>query len=161
MCEKLNINRSTVYYTKKIQVVDSDLENKVINIFKESRNNYGTRKIKYSLLDAGIIASRRRISRIMEKYSLESNYTKKKYKREKTGCNEEAKENIVARDFDEKEPLEVAVSDLTYVQVGGKWNYVCNILDLHNREIIGIAAGANKDAKLVLKAFASIKKTSK
>ncbi len=79
------------------------------------------------------------------------------YKREKTGCNEDIKENIVDRNFDDREQLEVIVSDLTYVQVGGKWNYVCNILDLHNREIIGSAAGANKGAELVLKAFSSIK----
>nr|WP_199563550.1 MULTISPECIES: IS3 family transposase [unclassified Oceanispirochaeta] len=157
MCKKLKINRSTVYYTKGIKVVDSELENKVIKIFKESRKNYGTRKIKYMLFDDGLIASRRRIGRIMVKYDLESNYTKKKYKREKTGCNEEIKENIVDRNFDDREQLEVVVSDLTYVQVGSKWNYVCNILDLHNREIIGTAAGAKKSAELVLKAFSSIK----
>lgn len=157
MCRILNVNRSTVYYTKMIKVVDSDLENNVIKIFKESRKNYGTRKIKYRLFDNGIIASRRRIRRIMEKYGLESNYTKKKYRKDNTGCNEEIIENIVDRKFDDKESLEVAVSDLTYVQVGGKWNYVCNILDLHNREIIGTAAGANKSAEIVLRAFASIK----
>jgi len=157
MCKKLNINRSSVYYTKGIKVVDSKLENRVIKIFKESRKNYGTRKIKYMLFADGIIASRRCISRIMEKYGLESTYTKKKYKRENTGCNEEMIENLVDRNFNDKEPLEVAVSDLTYVQVGSKWNYVCNILDLHNREIIGTAAGTKKSAELVLKAFSSIK----
>ena len=41
------------------------------------------------------------------------------------------------------------VSDLTYVRVGGKWNYVCLLVDLHNREIVGHAASGRKDARLV------------
>ncbi|MCP4053325.1 MAG: IS3 family transposase [Mesoflavibacter sp.] len=156
MCKKLGINRSSVYYRKSVQIIDSDLENEVIKVFKDNRKIYGTRKIKYKLLDYGIIASRRRIRRIMQKYGLESAYTKKKYKKEKTTCNEEKKANIVDRDFSRDKQLEVVVSDLTYVKVGGKWNYVCIILDLHNREIIGSSSGIHKSANLVMKAFSSI-----
>ena len=61
------------------------------------------------------------------------------------------------RKFDDREELDVIVSDLTYVRVNGKWNYVCLILDLHNREIIGYSAGRHKTAELVVQAFASIK----
>ena len=57
------------------------------------------------------------------------------------------------REFNEREPLEVVVSDLTYVKVGGVWHYICLIIDLHAREVIGYAAGRNKDANLVRKAF--------
>ena len=32
---------------------------------------------------------------------------------------------------------EVVVSDLTYVRVGNAWNYICILLDLYNREIVG------------------------
>ena len=48
------------------------------------------------------------------------------------------------------------VSDLTYVRVGAGWNYVCLFIDLHNREIVGHAAGARKDARLVKSAFATL-----
>ena len=57
-----------------------------------------------------------------------------------------------------KKALDVVVSDLTYVNISGKWNYICIILDLFNREIIGYAAGKRKSAKLVYKAFSRIKK---
>ena len=56
-----------------------------------------------------------------------------------------------------KRENEVIISDLTYVRVGNKWNYLCVILDLFNREIVGYSAGKYKDANLVYKAFASIK----
>ena len=78
------------------------------------------------------------------------------YKVHKTSVNESETENIVARDFDNRLYSEVFVSDLTYVRVGNNWNYICLVLDLHNREIIGYAAGKKKDAALVLKALSSI-----
>ncbi len=49
MCEVLKINRSLVYYTPKEKSCDIKLENEIIAIFKNSRNNYGTRKIKKEL----------------------------------------------------------------------------------------------------------------
>ena len=49
------------------------------------------------------------------------------------------------------------MSDLTYVNVAGKWNYICIIIDLFNREIVGYAAGKNKNAELVSHAFSRIK----
>lgn len=156
MCKVLKISRSLVYYTPKEKSFDSKLENEIINIFKKSRNNYGTRKIKKELDKKGYQVSRRRISRIMKKYGLVSNYTVKQYKAYKSKCNEEKTENIVNREFDRKECMEVVVSDLTYVNVKGKWNYICILLDLYNREIIGYAASKNKDANLVYKAFTKI-----
>ena len=45
------------------------------------------------------------------------------------------------------------VSDLTYVNVIGKWHYICLLINLFNREIVGYSAGAKKDAKLVYEAF--------
>ena len=96
-----------------------------------------------------MIASRRKIRQIMNKYRLVSNYTVKQYKVHKSKCNEEKIDNIVHREFNDREDLEIVVSDLTYVNVQGKWNYICLIIDLFNREIIGYAAGKNKNADLV------------
>lgn len=157
MCKKLNISRSLIYY-KKVQIVmDSDLENMIIEIFKSSNRAYGTRKIKEELKRNKLHVSRRRISRIMKKYALTSTYTQKKYKKPPSDVNNEKVDNIVNRNFDRDQLLEVVVSDLAYVQVGKKWNYICTILDLHNREIIGYSCGENKDAKLVLREFSTIK----
>ena len=154
MCRFLKVQRSLVYYHLNKEDTTSSNEDVVItkhikNIFKRSRNNYGTRKIKKELDKLGYKISRRRISRIMKENSLVSNYPVAQYKVHKTTCNESATPNIVDREFDNRDKLEVAVSDLTYVRVGGKWNYVCTIIDLYNREIIGYSAGANKNAELI------------
>lgn len=49
------------------------------------------------------------------------------------------------------------VTDLTYVHVGSSWCYVCFIIDLYSREILGYIAGRNKDTNLVKKALSTIK----
>lgn len=71
-------------------------------------------------------------------------------------ANNAALPNIVARNFDGYAPRTHICSDLTYVRVGGKWNYICLLVDLYNREIVGHAAGDRKDARLVKSAFATL-----
>ena len=42
------------------------------------------------------------------------------------------------------------------MRVGARWCYVCLLIDLYNREIVGHAAGERKDARLVKPAFATL-----
>lgn len=95
--------------------------------------------------------------RIMKANKLISNYTIKQYKIHRNPVNNEKVENILNRKFNKKSELDVVVSDLTYVNVQGKWNYICLIIDLYNIEIIGYAAGRNKTSELVIKALRWIK----
>ena len=117
--------------------------------FHKSRQNYGTRKIKPELKKKGIIASRRRIGRIMKENGLVSKYTVAQFKPHVDKCNESKVQNVINRRFDQQDELSVVVSDLTYVRVKNKWHYICLFVDLYNREIIGHSAGPNKDAELV------------
>ena len=88
MSKLLSIPRSLVYYhlnkekneeNKEKLEKEELLEKEIKEIFRRSKNNYGTRKIKVELEKKGLI-----ISRIMKKNSLISNYTVKQFKVEKT-----------------------------------------------------------------------------
>ena len=125
--------------------------------FKASRNNYGTRKIKVELKKEGYIVSRKKIGRIMKQNGLVSNYTVSQYKPHINKCNESKIANELNRQFNTDRPYSAVVSDLTYVRVDKRWNYVCFLVDLFNREIIGYSAGPNKDATLVYRAFAVVR----
>jgi len=61
--------------------------------------------------------------------------------------------NVLKREFHQTEVKRFVVSDLTYVKVGHKRHYICVLVDLFNREIIGHSAGRHKDAVLVSRAF--------
>ena len=156
MCRVLKVNRSTYYYEAKSKADESELAADITEIFEASRHNYGTRKIKIKLQEQGKQISRRRIGRIMKQEGLVSNYTTTQFKPQKDTCNESKVKNVLARKFQKQEYRNVVVSDLTYVRVGLKWNYVCVLVDLFNREIIGYSAGNHKTAELVKQAFQSV-----
>lgn len=157
MCKVLQLPRSNYYY-KAVSLNKEEYLNPIISsIFKASRGNYGTRKIKIELQKQGFIVSRKRISRIMKAEHLISKYTKLSFKPAKSSCNDSKVLNILNREFSQKEELAVVVSDLTYVRINKKWCYICVFVDLYNREIIGYSSGPNKDAALVYKSLASVK----
>jgi len=153
MCKALGISRGSYYYETKKKPDESVLEAEIIQVFNDNRKAYGTRKIKASLNQK---LSRRKIGRIMKKYHLESVYSKKKFKVHKAPVNESPIKNELKRQFKDRKPLEAIVTDLTYVNVNGVWHYVCLILDLFNREMIGCAVGKHKDSALVKQAIATI-----
>jgi transposase InsO family protein len=156
MCKFLNISRSSYYFEvnkKGKQTDDSSIVASVISAFNASRQNYGARKIKAELARGGKIISRRKIRKIMKQNNLISKYQIKQYKPHKSPKNNDNIGNKLNREFDNKAPCEAVVSDLTYVKVAGQWFYICVLIDLFNREIVGHSAGQNKDAKLVRQAF--------
>lgn len=157
MCKVLQVNRSTYYYETRPRPLGNSAEAAVVEIFVDNRRVYGTRKIKVELRKLGMVVSRRRIGKLMKKNGLVSSYTVAQYKVHHSPCNEDKVPNELNRQFQNKKPFEAVVSDLTYVRVAGKWNYICLLIDLFNREIIGHSCGPAKDANLVYRAFAKVK----
>lgn len=92
----------------------------------------------------------------MNQKGLVSAYTRKKYRPRAAKASEAEAPNVLDREFDGYPPHTHIASDLTYVRVGSKWNHVCLLIGLHNREIVGHAAGGRKDARLVKAAFATL-----
>lgn len=156
MCKLLNISRQTYYYKTKEKPNEASLEEAVTEEFDRSRKNYGTRKIKAALAKRDIFVSRRKIGQIMNRRGLKSNYTKANYRKHTSNVNPSDIGNTLNRIFTDREPLEAIITDLTYVRVGTTWCYVCFIIDLFNREIIGHSCGPNKDAALVKRACQTI-----
>ena len=94
----------------------------------------------------------------MNEQGLVSTYTIAQFKPQSKDVNESTQKNELNREFDQEEELTVVVSDLTYVRVNQKWNYICVFVDLFNREIVGFSTWPNKDASLVYRAFSANKK---
>ena len=161
MCEVLQIARSTFYYDRGIAAQkkqekleeEQELKEKVLVIFQENRKVYGTRRIKDALEKVDQTVSRRRLGRFMKELGIVSKYTQASYKPMSTQPNEESVRNVLNREFQVDKEMSVLVSDLTYVKVGNRWNYICFLIDLYNREIVGYSVGEKKEAALVQRAF--------
>ena len=158
-CRVLGVPRSTYYWMQghpEAEPGPDPIEQDVVEAFESGRREYGAPRIKRALAKRGVVASRRRITRIMKAKGLVSSYTKAKFKPSGSKVNEADLPNVLNRGFDGHAPHTHIVSDLTYVRVGRRWNYVCLLLDLYNREIVGHACGERKDANLVKASFATI-----
>lgn len=165
MCKVLGMSRSNFYYGTTTAVVNQQkkedeeqaLKKKISTIFRQHRSVYGASKIKVELENLGETVSKRRVRRLMQELELVSTYARPSYKPMKTPTNEAAYRNVLNRQFQTGQQLTILVSDLTYVRVGTNWHYICLLIDLYNREIVGSSAGAQKDAALVQRAFATVK----
>jgi transposase InsO family protein len=153
----LGLNRSTVYHQPLAKKEETALKFQIRQIFDNSHENYGKRKIKVELQKSGMVVSQRKISRLMFEMGLVSNYIKHRKTRNYKNAYIANAENLVAGEFESDTKYAVVLSDLTFVRVGGKWCYLCAILDLFNREVIGWAIGTSKGEQLVIEAYYSIR----
>lgn len=157
-CRILGVPRSTYYWmiehpeAERVDPIAGDVH----AIWRDSHERYGARKIKTALERRGVTASRRRIVNIMKRRGMTSAYARRTFKPHKTRVNEARLANILDREFDGYEPRTHLASDLTYVRVGGKWAYVCLLIDLANRSIAGHSADTSRTADLVMAAFATL-----
>lgn len=120
MCRCLQLPRSSFYYETREKKDETDLAVRIDDIFRASRDAYGSRKIKIELKKAGLQVSRRKIRKFMKRLGIVSKYTVAQFKVHKQTCNEDQTGNKLARKFDNQEPYAVVVSDLTYVRVKKK-----------------------------------------
>jgi transposase InsO family protein len=161
LCKALKINRSTVYYKTRLSKEEKEKShredmNTILEIFNANRKEYGSKKIKKELKKKDVVFSRRKIIRLMKEAGIKSSYGKRSFKPcASKGCNESKVSNLIGREFNCWNRNEVIVSDLTYVRVNGEWNYICVLIDLFNREIVGWSVGRNKTSSLVMSAFSN------
>lgn len=159
LCKSLGINRDVYYYSPVERKPDEELVRVVKATFEQNKCVYGHKKLYEALHKKGVSIGKETLSRIMKEEKLVSKYVRRrKIKTSESIVNHDKIDNKLNRKFNDRKPLEVDTSDLTYVDVNHKWNYICLLIELSHREIIGYAAGKNKDAELVKAAWLSVKK---
>ena len=123
---------------------------------RDSHERCGARRIKAALGRRGVTASGRRIVDIMKRRGMTSAYAHRTSEPHKTRADGAGLANILDRGSDGHGPRTHLASDLAYVRVGGKWVYVCLLIDLANRGIAGHSADTGRTAGLVMAAFATL-----
>lgn len=147
---KWSQKRLLFIYEAKNKPDETELIVVAVDIFKISRNNYGTCKIKKELVKKDMVVS---CHRIMMQEGLVSSYTVTQFCLQKNTRNQSKTGNVAGRHFKGQPYRNIAVSNLTYVKVGVNWNYICVLIVLFNLEIIGYSAGQNKPADLIRQVF--------
>jgi putative transposase len=140
----LGVNRSSYYKRFHGVVAARTLENQqlrrlILTIYNNSRQRFGTGKIRACLLaEHGINISAGRVYRLMKGMDLRKMYTRKPPKAARSQSDENAQGyvNRLNRQFNPKAPNLSWVGDITYIKSSRGMLYVCVIIDLFARKLI-------------------------
>lgn len=152
-CSVLGISVSGFYKSVKRlpsqrKIADESYTQAIELEFESGRGLYGKRRIQARLRRHGQRLGLGRISRIMRVQGLTAT-RKAKYRAPKTEKLETRHlENHVNREFEAKAANEVWTTDITYIRVDSGWLYLCVILDVYSRRVVGWAQSARVDTNL-------------
>ena len=165
LCRVLNVNRSTVYHHElrapektQVELQDEILKPLIEEIFKNSNELFGVRRMRVKLKEKGYVVSERRIGRLMKELGL---YVKKNGPRLNSANDRQYQyyPNRLQRNFLTEAPNIVWVSDITYARVGHDFLYLCVVIDLYARKVVSFAISEYIDENLVTEAFESAYKS--
>ena len=158
LCGALDIARGTFYNYifrradhSKREEAQVELMRLVQQVFDDSSQRFGAEKIRVTLAESGVRVGTKRIAAIMRELGLQSVRpdAKKQYKKQQ----QYKKQNLLERQFTAKHPNQIWVSDITSFKVNDYWVYLCVILDLFSRKIVGYRVSRNASTNLVTSTF--------
>ena len=160
MAKVLGIRRSRYYrwlqssdQRSSKQHEEAVLVAQIKDIQEDARYSLGTPRITEELKKKGTPTNHKKVARILRENSL-NHRTKKKFKvTTDSSHNHMVSPNILNRDFTANAPNEKWVSDITYIWTSEGWLYLCVIIDLYSRKVVGWATSSRIDTNLLLMAF--------
>jgi putative transposase len=117
------------------------------------RGSYGIPRITASLRKAGILVNKKRVARLMRINKIKAK-TKRRFK--KTTLQDKKAEfnkNLLNQDFSSSGKNKIWTSDITYLWTKEGWLYLCVIMDIYSRKIIGWSIGNKITSELVTKSL--------
>jgi hypothetical protein len=115
------------------------LEQRVTQIFEDSRRTYGSRRLSDELKKSDTPVGRYKARTLMTKLGLQVRYPKRFKVTTDSNHDEAISPNLLDRKFDVAAPNQVWTTDITYVWTLEGWMYVAIVVDLFSRQIVGWA----------------------
>ena len=145
------MSRSEYYRIAKTQdSEEKELENKVIHCFEKHRGNYGRIRIRRELLKKDVEISEYRIAKILKKNGKHAKSGRTgKPKQPKPTEQQCIEENLIKNKFEITEANYLWCSDITELKCLRSKIYVCGIIDVATRRIVGWSIARNQTQKLV------------
>lgn len=155
VCRIIQVSRSGYYSHKRQNEREvSEQEGQVIHCFEKHRGNYGRIRIRKELLHSGIDVSEYKIARIMKKYGLEAKSGRTgKTKRSKPTEEQYIEENLIKDKFAVTDPNYLWCSDITELKCHHQSIYVCGVIDVATRRLVGWDIAKHQRQEIVQNAF--------
>ncbi|MGE3541534.1 MAG: IS3 family transposase [Candidatus Tectimicrobiota bacterium] len=133
---------------------DRQVEAKVKQYCAQGRGTYGTRRIKYLLVQEALRVSRRRIGRVLHQAGLRCQTWRKFKAPTAAGQAQTVAPNQLHRECTVPTPDTVYVGDITDLPTGEGWLYLAVVLDLYSWAVVGWSMANHMRAELVTQALA-------
>lgn len=134
-------------------VMNERLVKGIESIQEEVQYRYGSPRVTAELRRRGYRVGKNRVARLMRENKL-GRRAKRRYRsttNSKHGLAVAA--NLVNREFYVAAPNQIWTSDMSYVSTAEGWLYLCVILDLYSRKVVGWAMGTRMTADLMIQAL--------
>jgi putative transposase len=158
MAKVLEVSQSGYYAWKSHGVslkaiADSTLVKQIREIQKLHKGRYGSPRVHEELKAQGYPIGHNRVARLMRVHGLNCRPHKKFVATTDSRHTEPISPNILDRKFDVAVPNTVWVSDITYLPTKEGWLYLCVVIDLFDRMVVGWSMRTDMTSTLVIDAF--------
>lgn len=150
------MSRSGIYKKrKKTQREEIAKEQEIINCFKKNKGRSGRKRIKKELANNGIIVSESKIARVLRENGLIAlgGRRQKRKKQEKPTEAQYIEENLIKNKIEIRTANYLWCSDIKEFKYKQGKMYVCGIIDVGTRRIVGWEISKHQTQEIVQKAF--------
>jgi transposase InsO family protein len=158
MCRVLQVSRGGYYaWRTRPESARSRSDRKLLvdirAAHKASRRTYGSPRMQRELLAQGHSVGRHRIARLMRLDGLRGRRRRRFRTTTQSNHAHPVAANQLERQFSVEAPNQAWVTDITYVWTLQGWLYLCVILDLYSRRVVGWAMSERINQALTLRAL--------
>jgi len=135
-------------------MANAALSERIRDAFVASDETYGMPRIRAELKDAGVVASRKRIARLMRQGHMRGVSRRRGYvvttERDR---RQRPAPDLVNREFVASGLNQLWVADMTYIPSWSGFLYLAVVIDVFSRKVVGWAFGEHMTADLVVAAL--------
>lgn len=158
MCRILGVSRSGYYAwldreESKRQRDDRTLIELIKQVHSSSKGAYGAPRVYAELRAEGYLFGMNRIAKLMQRIGLKGCPRKRVYRSLRKEDKHPPAPNLLARQFNVKEPNRFWASDITYIHTRQGLLYLAVVMDLYSRKIVGWAMDSRMSRHLTIEAL--------
>jgi len=158
MAANLGVTRSGFYAwarrgTAPRRAEDERLGALIKGIQLEVKYRYGSPRMTRELCRRGRRVGHNRVARLMRDGQLGARPRRAFRVTTKSNHRHAVAENVLQRQFSVPAANQVWVSDITYIATAEGWMYLCVVLDLYSRRVVGWSMGKGLGVELAMRAL--------
>lgn len=158
LCKMLSVHPSGFYAWVKEPLSQRAIEDQrqtrlLKKAWKDSGKVYGYRKIYDDLVDMGESISENRVARLARLAGIQAQIGYKKKPGVYGGKPSVVVDNTLDRQFTVDAPDRAWVTDITYLRTHEGFAYLCTVIDLFSRRVVGWAVQSRQTSELAVQAL--------